>query len=49
MLYATMRARQLVSITFVRRSANPMNVRKTNVVSATPSRVEESGESAVAG
>lgn len=38
-----------LSITFVRRSANPMSVKKTSEDSATPSSVDESGVVAVHG
>jgi len=34
---------------FVRRDTNPMNVKKTNAVSATPRRVDDNGDEAALG
>jgi hypothetical protein len=37
------------SIMFVRRSTNPITVKNTNAVKATPRRVDERGEAAAVG
>jgi hypothetical protein len=43
------RAKPDDSMIFVRRSTNPITVKNTNAVKATPTRVDESGEDAAVG
>jgi len=49
MLYAMTRVRSEDSMTFVRLRKNPMSVKKTKAVSATPRKVDDNGVEAEAG